>query len=450
MGISKTSILLTSAKRTLQMILDHLSNPKVQLADLQLFRFVYCLLLLQIHFDRKNHSISMMTHNLNFNPIPLFESFGIGRFDVESFEWLYLSLIFALILSAIGVATRVSLFISAVLFFLVHGQLLSLTKSADSDYVYHSKNIVVFVLIILGFDSNINKSSFITKLWREIRSTKDRLISGHSLNLIVITFGLIYFGASYVRLLTSGLQWMDGYTLQAYLMTVYLSDNVVLAYQIAQHYYLCVALSLLLMVFEFGFIFAFFLARPYLILLIGSFALHYSIFKVMGINFFKFHGFALIVYAFLPPFSLGFRLKKSTGAGSGQTFLKSYEKSFSVIFCLVMLGCIFFRIESWPFSDWRVYSHPKALEHVFFHEAIAEVDGEITYPLRRNGQYLLVDELFAKIKEENYEQDLEKLCKSVIGEIASNSSSANIYINRLQLEKDMTISKTKICEKDLD
>jgi hypothetical protein len=249
-----------------------------------------------------------MVDSLSFHPIPLFELIGIGRFDVVTFEWVYIALLLSLSMAMLGLATRPNLFLSAILFFLVRGQLLSLTKSPDSNYVYHSQNLVIFVLIILALDSNMGRDSLITRWTRMFIHERSQSISGHSLNLVVISMGLVFFGASYVRLTTSGFGWMDGFTLKSFLMLSYFSDGVILAYKIAQHHYVCMALSILLMSFEFGFIFLFLFFRPYVFLFLGSLLLHYSILKIMNINFFQYHGFALIVYLFLPPFSLGARL----------------------------------------------------------------------------------------------------------------------------------------------
>jgi hypothetical protein len=288
-----------------------ISRPRIHVLDLQLFRIFYCLLLLHILIQRQQDYLENMSNSLNFNPIPLFEMMGIGRFDLLTFEWLYIALIWSLTLALIGLATRPNLLVSAVLFFLVRGQLLSLTKSPDSNYVYHSHNLVVFVLIILAMDSNMGKRSLITRWPRLLGQMKTPSISSHSLNLVIISMGMVYFGASYVRLVTSGLGWMDGYTLKSFLMMSYFSDGSLLAYKLAQHHYVCIALSILLMAFELGFIFAFFFWRPYVALFVGSCLLHYSILLVMNINFFNYHGFALVAYLCLPPFSCGSRLSRA-------------------------------------------------------------------------------------------------------------------------------------------
>jgi hypothetical protein len=245
-----------------------------------------------------------MIQSPNFNPIPLFALFNIGRFDFVTFHWVHFALIVALVFCVLGLATRWSLLVSALLFFLIHGQLLSLTKSPDSPYVYHSENIVVFVLLILAFDSNINKFALFTT-WRHFRDrAKNRLISSHSLNLVIIAMGFVYFGASYVRLVTNGLTWMDGFTLKSFFMMSHFSDGVELAYTLAKHHYMCMALSVGVIAFELSFLPVFFWKRTYLLLFAGSLIFHLSILMIMNINFFPYYGFAFVAYLFLPPISV--------------------------------------------------------------------------------------------------------------------------------------------------
>jgi hypothetical protein len=295
----------------------NIAQPSITRLDLHLFRFIYCALLVWIHIDRQNFYLRSMIETTRFHPIPLFAWMGIGRFSLETFDWIYLALIFFLLLAALGLLTRISLLCSTILFFLIHGQLLSLTKLPDSPYVYHSENLVVFTLLILAFDSNIGQNSLFTKWWSLIRRDKNQVISSHSLNLIIIAMGFVYFGASYVRLVINGLSWMDGFSLKSYFMMSYFSDGIELAYTLAQHHYVCMVLSVAVTVFELGFLLVFFFKRSYLVLLTGSLLFHGTILMIMNINFFSYHGFALATYLFLPPFSLGRRLSEKLSSRKG-------------------------------------------------------------------------------------------------------------------------------------
>jgi hypothetical protein len=129
----------------------------------------------------------------------------------------------------------------------------------------------------------------------------------------------------------------------------------------------------------------------------------------------------------------------------GAEQLKTYEKVFSFIYCIVLLGCIVFRVESWPFSDWRVYSGRMMPRLVVFHEVQAEVDGQLIYPLRSNGQDLTVDDMFKKLSQSGSGAELVEYCDKVMENIFIHTPSERVVINRYQLSDNMEILKTELC-----
>lgn len=94
----------------------------------------------------------------------------------------------------------------------------------------------------------------------------------------------------------SGLEWMNGYTLQAYLYEHYLLLGLPQALWLAENYWLCVALSVAIIFFEFTFIVGVFVPSVSLIFVLGGLGLHAGILYFMDINFFSYHALAFLVF----------------------------------------------------------------------------------------------------------------------------------------------------------
>lgn len=283
-----------------------ISRPAISLLDLHLFRIIFGVLL--IRADYKNWSLNFKAMNEfpSWNPIPLFEYFGIERMNVFDYQVCALMLIGSLCLTVIGWKPRFWLFSSCILFFLVHGQLLSLTKSPVSNYVFHSKNIVVFVLLILAMDSNVGKRSFLTHLFIDSKKLYDTKISSHSFHLILISYGMVYLGATYIRFLNNGFQWMDGFTLKSYFLESYFSEGSEVALKLSKHHYVVQILSILTTLFEGSFMLLLIFFRPYLALFAGGILMHLGIFWIMKIDFLKYYGYAYWCFLFFSPIALGY------------------------------------------------------------------------------------------------------------------------------------------------
>ena len=65
---------------------------------------------------------------------------------------------------------------------------------------------------------------------------------------VVLT--MTYFSTGATKLLSGGFRWMNGYTLQNYVLSDAIDRHIPLGLWVAQHYWLCVALSVGTIVFE--------------------------------------------------------------------------------------------------------------------------------------------------------------------------------------------------------
>jgi hypothetical protein len=122
-----------------------------------------------------------------------------------------------------------------------------------------------------------------------------------------------------------------------------------------------------------------------------------------------------------------------------------YEKLFSGGFLLIMLGCIVFRVESWPFSDWRVYSHRMQLKHVVFHEVRAKVKGKTVFPLDDNSLDLTVHRQFEQLNVEPPHVKINQLCEVVINDVLSYTPATEVKILKYQVNDDMSKKITELC-----
>ena len=98
------------------------------------------------------------------------------------------------------------------------------------------------------------------------------------------------------------------------------------------------------------------------------------------------------------------------------------NKAFIAVFIVLYLGSffyvIFFRIESWPFSDYRVYSHhthPKRIKTYIPYFRLS--DGSYVPPIVNNKIILLIDKphfqkAYLKYNSSDYDTYINKLLKS--------------------------------------
>lgn len=360
--------------------------------SLSLFRFLYCALCAwQLWDDAAGHA----TRHARgiFNPIPLFEVFGIGLMDAETFAWVRGITIAAFVLGAIGLFTRAALLTALVGFFFYFGTVLSFTKDAHSEYVTHTQNIVIFVLAILAAAPGI--SVWGVDGWRKrgFRWTPDASAfeqSAWPTQLVKLLLGICYFGAGYCKVVSHPL-WADGYTLQAYFLQKHMLIDNPAAIWMAQHWWLCLFAGIGTLVLELTFWIVPFLPRlGQWIYAAGGISFHLMILMTMSIDFFPYWGFVYFIFLDWPTLqALGrfFRDGFAAGAdalrsvalawpGGPVTGATRFARGFALVFSVVMVGCIFARVESWPFSDFRVFQNRKTYRDArVFRLAGVEADG---------------------------------------------------------------------------
>ena len=218
------------------------------------------------------------------------------------FNALKIILIFCLLFSMSGLFfQRFFTACSLIFFFLFQGWLYGFVRSADDPYVYHSANIIWFILLIqLTAPSNPlwTAGFWIKRLRRNAvhPPPSPRYYPVYPRLLVILTIGITFFGSFWCKLNTSGFQWINGHTLQAYLLEASVERPLSHGYFLAsQNFYLIWLLNISVWVFQstawVGFLF------PKTRLFYGAMALsfHIGIFLFLGINFTPFYFYYVIL-----------------------------------------------------------------------------------------------------------------------------------------------------------
>jgi hypothetical protein len=264
---------------------------EINVKNLIWFRFIFILGLIIQLIDYKNSHVHQMANKTQFNPIPIFELLGIERAGVLSFQILYYSLILTLVLSLWVKFSRLFTIIALILCFIVFGNLLSLDKSAVTNYVSHSKNIIIFYLFIFSIYPKQGLNSALTLARQKKTTTYNWPIS-----LGIMTLGICYFGAAYSRLESEGFEWLNGETLQAYLIEFYIIFGNENALTLASSYWICLFLSISIIIFEITFFPLALIKNLQFFYAIGGVVFHYSIYYFMKVNFVSFHLLSYLVF----------------------------------------------------------------------------------------------------------------------------------------------------------
>jgi hypothetical protein len=202
---------------------------------------------------------------------------------------------------------------------------------------------------------------------------------------IKLTLALAYFGAGYAKLVSGGIGWADGYTLQGYLLQKYLKEGSSAGYWLAQSYWASMGLSILTLLFEFTFILVPFFDNRHPVTwmyVTAGLAFHATIHVTMKITqFLPFMGLTYFVFLDWPMVRGLFPVQgnqpetlhrddstqsaqaQSDRTGSqcqaGERSPSGGQLSPAAAFILGTLGlhvaCIGLGIEAWPFTDYGVF-----------------------------------------------------------------------------------------------
>lgn len=392
-------------------------------ACLALFRVLYCAGVL-FEVVRTQHHRDSSYNRPSYDPIDLIAFFGVEPMPLEFFQNVRWLLVGALGLAILGIFTRPALWIAFLSFLAYEGTYLGFTKPIDSQYVFHMSNLTAFVLGILAIAPDVGRHGVASL----IRGAPDAMPAPRWPRRVVIgAIAIAYFGAGYCKMAESPL-WIDGYTLQGYMLDRAIRHDIASAVWLASHYWLCVALSVLTILLELSWILVIFFPRLAWTHVTGGLLLHVSILITMKIDFFQF--FALNYLVFLDWEWLARRF--SAARDRVRTALASDPHRpaprFAWVFLLFLFACVIGRVESWPLTDFRVYSkrrHPDRVGVLLLKKEMpdgqhVEVNNTVMLKFRRNVGFSTAGEISAamRLSEPEREERLEALRLSVYRNVA--------------------------------
>ncbi len=358
--------------------------------SVNLFRILYCSALAGVHLSQMSRVEHLYSSPVSvYFPIPLFEWCGLVQLPVSAVRACGVVLLLGLLCAASGAFTRVALTVSWISFFFFYGTILGFEKPEPntlSFYTFHYNNIVFFILLILsvapgigvwGLDA-VRKRGWaaVSGFWRQATVPSVPL---WPLTLIKLTLALAYFGSGFAKLLSGGVYWADGYTLQAYFLMKYLQEGGCSGYWLAQSYWGCVLASLGTLALELTFIVVPFLRSNSRLMwgyVLAGLGFHLMIAATMRIfHFLPFMSLTYLVFLDWPTVCrlvqwVSIRFSPSLGRLSPVALASPvlipvreeawfqhglFPRAFILGTLCVLSASILLRVELWPFSDYGVF-----------------------------------------------------------------------------------------------
>lgn len=290
-----------------------------------------------IYVYNKNISI---VHSHVYHALPLFDFFHIPNpyklveligsffpvsFSIESFFY-FLKIIFvsSLLLCFIGYFQRLFIFTALNSFFLFHGYFYGYIRTVDDPRVYHSANIVWFILLIWLMAPVNFRWTALFWIKKALKKFKMKTVQ-NALNektdkacvlpssffpkwprlLVILTIGLAYFGSFYCKFDKSGFQWINGHNLQSILLSATILRPLSYAqWLVSQNFYLLWFLSIGVWFFQSTAFMGFLFKKTRLIYAFMGLGFHISVFLFMGVKFTPFYYFYVIFISELIKFFL--------------------------------------------------------------------------------------------------------------------------------------------------
>lgn len=243
------------------------------------FRVAFFSCLLYRMWEQYSWRLHVLATSEMKNPIPLFEDLGITRIYPDFYNFVYLGLFVLFALAVLGIGLRVVLPLILLGCLYIFGNDLGLERPAYSNYVYHSRNLVIYVLFIFVLAAFANASRF---KW--------------PVTAVKLTIAAFYFGSAYTKLVDTGFQWINGYTLQGILYTSHILNPRPQTLWLANQHELCTWLSIATILLDLSFIFVCLTRRVVFIWIFGLIGFHLAVDYFLNIVFYKFHLYAYLIF----------------------------------------------------------------------------------------------------------------------------------------------------------
>jgi hypothetical protein len=159
--------------------------------------------------------------------------------------------------------------------------------SHDGSYgeIHHPEIVISLFLLFLALSPSGMRLSVDARLRGRHAGTTDMAVWPLKLTQALLAWS--YFSNAVAKLAYSGLDWMNGYTLQQSMLYSSVQWERPLGLWLAQQHELCMALSIATIAFELAFPLALFVPRSRPVLLLSAVAFHVGMYFTMNIGFFQ-------------------------------------------------------------------------------------------------------------------------------------------------------------------
>ena len=219
-------------------------------------------------------------------------------FNPDTFTVLYGATFAAGLLALVGLFTRLSLFLFTVGTWIFVAHLFSYGDR------HHTEALFALFLMLLVFAPSGERLS-VDALLRRRRGAAPAGTSELAvwpLKVMHVLLGLTYFSAGMAKMLHSGLEWMNGYTLQGHTLADALSRGHPVGVWLAQQHTLAVLLSVFTIIFELFFWVSLILPRRWTpVFLFGALMFQVGLYVSGGYDFFQHMVLLALLLVFLVP-----------------------------------------------------------------------------------------------------------------------------------------------------
>jgi len=239
-------------------------------------------------------------------------------FTPEVFTALWLVTVVGGVLAVVGFFTRTSLFILAL------GSWILIAHKYSYGDQHHPEALLAIFLLLLVFapsGQSLSVDAFMRRRGHAVSTNPDREHSESNmamwpLKLAHVLLAMTYFSTGATKLISGGLEWMNGYTLQSYTFQDAVIRNLPLGVWLSQQYWLAVALSIFTILFETGFFISLLVPRTAPLFFITGVFFHLGLFMTGGHPFFPHIVLLLTLLIFLDTNWWGYKLPKALRASA--------------------------------------------------------------------------------------------------------------------------------------
>ena len=218
-------------------------------------------------------------------------------FTPSAFTIFYWLVVVAGFAALVGFLTRLSLFVFALGVWIIIAHWYSYAGFHHESAVF---GIFLFLLAFTPAGNRLSIDSWLRR--RRNRPTAETVDTGiWPLKVAHILLALTYFTAGIAKVIFGGTQWMNGYTLQNYILGDAIPRGFPFGVWLAQQHTLCVVLSIFTILFELFFFLSLVFPRTAPFFFLNGIAFHIGLYLAAGHDFFSHMVLFLLLFLFIQP-----------------------------------------------------------------------------------------------------------------------------------------------------